>query len=144
MLPGVWCWRLLVRVTDPDNIAAQPNFYNKNAPEKTKPTITIEDFSTGMTTSELFNNFGTIAKSGTKAFAESLSNDWEVHLAEKHCNVLGLPEFRAHLFGPLRAPFDVPVWLHIVKSAEDSEDLLLIFPCKTLPFKKNFSRNARW
>jgi molecular chaperone HtpG len=60
-------------ITDPSVLDAESKMEIKLIPDKANNTLTIADTGLGMTKSDLVNNLGTIAKSGTKAFMEALS-----------------------------------------------------------------------
>merc|ERR1712159_247664 len=60
-------------ITEPEQLESEPEMKIKIIPDKTNNTLTIWDTGIGMTKSDLVNNLGTIAKSGTRGFMEAVA-----------------------------------------------------------------------
>ena len=67
-------------LSDPDAVGETKDFEIKISYSTEHKTLTIRDTGIGMTRSDLINNLGTVAKSGTTNFVEALNEGADLSL----------------------------------------------------------------
>ena len=67
-------------LTNKEVLEAEPAMHIQLIADKANKTLTIQDTGIGMTKTDLVNNLGTIARSGTKAFMEAIEQGGDISM----------------------------------------------------------------